>query len=169
MAHLSPTMASHLDIRPSLGNISCHDMNEAVDYQALAELRYQLRVFLSFSEQAARDRGIEPRQHQLLLAIKGLPTGMRPTVRVLAERLRLKHHSAVELIDRLERVGLAARSRSQTDRREILVKVTATGERLLRKLSVSHQTELQTVGPRLVQALQAVIQPAARKGSHGLG
>jgi DNA-binding MarR family transcriptional regulator len=138
-------------------------MNEAVDYQALAELRYQLRVFVSFSEAAARERGIEPQQHQLLLAIKGLPTGMRPTVRVLAERLRLRHHSVVELIDRLERVGLAARTPSPTDGREILVRVTATGERLLRKLSVAHQAELQTIGPALVQALQAVIQPGSRK------
>ena len=138
-------------------------MNEAVDYQALAELRYQLRVFVSFSEAAARERGIEPQQHQLLLAIKGLPTGMRPTVRVLAERLRLRHHSVVELIDRLERVGLAARTPSPTDGREILVRVTATGERLLRKLSVAHQAELQTIGPALLEALQAVIQPSTRK------
>jgi DNA-binding MarR family transcriptional regulator len=138
-------------------------MNEGVDYQALAELRYQLRVFVSFSEAAARERGIEPQQHQLLLAIKGLPTGMRPTVRVLAERLRLRHHSVVELIDRLERVALAARTPSPTDGREILVRVTANGERLLRKLSVAHQAELQTIGPALVQALQAVIQPGPRK------
>lgn len=138
-------------------------MSEVVDYQALAELRYQLRVFVSFSEAAARERGIEPQQHQLLLAIKGLPTGMRPTVRVLAERLRLRHHSVVELIDRLERAGLAARTPSPTDGREILVRVTATGERLLRKLSVAHQAELQTIGPALVQALQAVIQPGPRK------
>lgn len=150
-----------------VGNISCHDMSEAVDYQALAELRYQLRVFVSFSEQAARERGIEPQQHQLLLAIKGLPTGLRPTVRVLAERLRLRHHSVVELIDRLERADLAARMPSPTDGREILVRVTATGERLLRKLSVAHQSELQTSGPRLLQALQAVIQPGVRKASHG--
>ncbi|HTU58484.1 MAG TPA: MarR family transcriptional regulator [Polyangiales bacterium] len=138
-------------------------MSEVVDYQALAELRYQLRVFVSFSEAAARERGIEPQQHQLLLAIKGLPTGMRPTVRVLAERLRLRHHSVVELIDRLERAGYAARTPSPTDGREILVRVTATGERLLRKLSVAHQAELQTIGPALVQALQAVIQPGSRK------
>ena len=138
-------------------------MTEAVDYQALAELRYQLRVFVSFSEQAARERGIEPQQHQLLLAIKGLPTGMRPNVRVLAERLRLRHHSVVELIDRLERAGLAVRTPSPTDGREILVRVTATGERLLRKLSVAHQTELRTIGPALLQALQAVIDPEGPK------
>jgi DNA-binding MarR family transcriptional regulator len=142
-------------------------MSEAVDFQSLAELRYQLRVFVSFSEQAARERGIEPQQHQLMLAIKGLPTGLRPTVRVLAERLRLRHHSVVELIDRSERAGLVMRTPSPTDGREILVRVTATGDRLLRKLSVVHQAELQTIGPLLVQALQAVIQPAPRKASQG--
>lgn len=104
-----------------VGNISCHDMNEAVDYQALAELRYPLRVFVSCSEQAACERGIEPHQRQLLLAITGLPTGSWPTVRVHAERLRLRHHSVVELIDRLECADLAARTPSPADGPESLV------------------------------------------------
>jgi DNA-binding MarR family transcriptional regulator len=134
-------------------------MNRAVDYRALAELRYQLRVFGSFSERAARELGVEPQQHQLLLAIKGLPLELRPTLRVLASRLQLRHHSVVELVDRLERASLAARTPSPTDGREILVKVTARGEQLLRKLSVAHQTELRTTGPRLLYALQAVIDP----------
>jgi DNA-binding MarR family transcriptional regulator len=140
-------------------------MSEVVDYGALAELRYQLRVFLSFSERAARESGIEPQQHQLLLAIKGLPPDLRPTLGVLAERLQLRHHSAVELVDRMERAELATREPSQTDRREILVRITARGERLLRKLSVAHQAELQTRGPRLVNALRAVIdaQPASTR------
>jgi DNA-binding MarR family transcriptional regulator len=137
-------------------------MNEAVDYCALAELRYQLRVFVSFSERAARELGVEPKQHQLLLAIKGLPPELRPTLGVLAERLQLRHHSVVELVDRLERAELASRSQSTTDRREILVSVTARGERLLRRLSVAHQAELFTTGPRLVTALQAVIAPPGR-------
>lgn len=140
-------------------------MSETVDYSALAELRYQLRVFLSFSERAARESGIEPQQHQLLLALKGLPPDLRPTLGVLAERLQLRHHSAVELVDRMERAELATREPSQTDRREILVRITARGERLLRKLSVAHQAELQTTGPRLVHALRAVVeaQPASTR------
>ena len=139
-----------------------------VDFEALAELRYQIRVFVSFSEEAARAQGIEPKQHQLLLAIKGLPPEMRPTVRVLAERLRLRHHSVVELLNRLERTGLAERTPSPTDGREILVRVTASGERLLRKLSEAHQEELVTIGPRLLHALEVVMQRKSRKASHGL-
>jgi DNA-binding MarR family transcriptional regulator len=139
-----------------------------VDFQALAELRYQIRVFVSFSEEAARAHGIEPKQHQLLLAIKGLPPDMRPSVRVLAERLRLRHHSVVELLDRLQRTGLAERTPSPNDGREILVRVTPAGERLLRKLSEAHQSELQTVGPRLLHALEVVMQRKSRKASHGL-
>jgi DNA-binding MarR family transcriptional regulator len=146
-------------------------MNNVADYRALAELRYQLRVFVSFSERAARELGVEPQQHQLLLAIKGLPPELRPTLGVLAERLQLRHHSVVELVDRLERAELAARLPSPTDRREILVKVTARGDRLLRKLSVAHQAELQTTGPCLVSALHALIAPhrisaPARKSNH---
>ncbi|HET6340437.1 MAG TPA: MarR family transcriptional regulator [Polyangiales bacterium] len=137
-------------------------MNAAVDYGALAELRYQLRVFVSFSERASRELSVEPQQHQLLLAIKGLPPSLRPTLGVLAERLQLRHHSVVELVDRLERADLAMRLQSPTDRREILVSVTARGERLLRKLSVAHQEELLITGPRLLTALQAVIAPRRR-------
>jgi DNA-binding MarR family transcriptional regulator len=137
-------------------------MMAAVDYSALAELRYQLRVFVSFSERAARELSVEPQQHQLLLAIKGLPASLRPTLGVLAERLQLRHHSVVELVDRLELADLAMRSQSTTDRREILVRVTARGERLLRKLSVAHQEELLITGPRLLTALQAVIAPGRR-------
>ncbi len=71
------------------------------DYQALAELRYQVRLFLHFSEEAARKAGLEPQQHQLMLAIKGLPKGMRPTIGTLAERMQIQHHSTVELVNRL--------------------------------------------------------------------
>ena len=75
------------------------------EYQALAEFRYELRRFLRFSEQAARAAGFEPRQHQLLLAIKGLPEGKQATISALAERLQIAHHSTVELIDRLVERG----------------------------------------------------------------
>src|SRR6185369_11725724 len=109
--------------------------DDRIDYQALAEFRYQLRRFLAFSEQAARAAGIEPQQHQLLLAVKGLPEGKRPTIGVLAERLQIRHHSAVELIDRLVGSDLVVRQRSEADAREILVVITKDGERLLRQLS----------------------------------
>src|ERR1700683_5655219 len=71
------------------------------DYQSLAELRSQIRHFLYFSEQAAREAGLEPRQHQLMLTLKGLPAGTRPRIGELAERLQIQHHSTVELVNRL--------------------------------------------------------------------
>src|SRR5262245_1565460 len=138
-------------------------MSSSVDYHALAELRYRIRVFVSFSEQAARAHGIEPKQHQALLAIKGLPEELRPTLRVLAERLQLRHHSAVELVDRLEAAGLAMRVQNPDDRREVLVHLSARGEELLRTLSVVHQEELQALGPDLLRALSALIEPRKSK------
>ena len=90
------------------------------DYQALAELRYQIRRFLHFSEQAARKAGLEPQQHQLMLALKGLPEGVRPRIGELAERLQIQHHSAVELINRLAAGGYVKRGRQSQDRREVL-------------------------------------------------
>jgi len=136
---------------------------EHLDYRALAEFRYQIRRFLHFSETAARTAGTEPKQHQLLLALKGLSPEVRPTVRNLAERMQLRHHSAVELIDRMERSGLVARHRAEIDRREVLVQLLPKGERLLRALSLHHQNELRNSGPKLAQTLQRLIaRPAAR-------
>lgn len=97
-------------------------------YQQLAEFRFQIRSFLHFSENAVRQTGIEPQQHQLMLALKGLGPGMRPTVTALAHRLCLKHHSTVELINRLERRGAVIRTPSEHDRREVLIQLTAYGE-----------------------------------------
>ena len=129
-------------------------------YRGLAELRHRIRLFLAFSERDARAAGVEPQQHQLLLAMKGLPEGERATVRALAGRLLLKHHSVVELADRLERRGLIARRASTLDRRETLLCITATGERLLRKLSVTHQNELRSEGGALMRALEMLLAPA---------
>src|ERR1041385_4309275 len=128
-----------------------------LDYRALADFRHQLRKFLAFSEQIARDGGVEPRQHQLLLAIRGLPEGVEPTVQVLAERLQLRHHSVVELIDRLEAAGLARRTRNAADRRRAHVTITNRGQELLRKLSLAHRDELRTTAPALVASLGRVL------------
>ena len=128
-----------------------------MNYQVLAECRYEIRRFLISSEQAARAAGIAPQQHEALLAIKGLPVGLRATVGVLAERLQIRHHSAVELMNRMETKGLLRRRRSETDRREVLLRLTARGEMLLRELSLPHQAELRSAGPALLRALKAVI------------
>src|SRR4029453_8398893 len=91
------------------------------DFKAMAELRYQIRRFLRFSENAARQAGIEPQQHQLLLAARGLTSGLKPTIGVLTERMQLQHHSTVELIDRLVERGFLFRLRSTDDKRQVLV------------------------------------------------
>lgn len=124
---------------------------------AMAELRYQIRLFLRFSENAARQAGIEPQQHQLLLAVKGLPRGSKPTVGVLAERMQLQPHSTVGLIDRLVERGFLLRLRAADDRRQVLVKLTHDGEELLQKLASHHLHELQSVGPKFKNVLQSLI------------
>lgn len=130
----------------------------AIDYRALAEFRYQLRRFLRFSEDAAQAAGLEPGQHQLLLALKGLPEGAEPTITELAERIQIKHHSAVELIDRLAERGFVRRRRTGADRRKVLVEITPEGNRVLRHLSVQHRAELQTAGPALLAVLESLLK-----------
>jgi len=138
------------------------------DYQSLAELRYRIRRFLRFSEEAARKAGIEARQHQLLLALKGLPPQQRPNIGVLAERLQLRHHSTVELANRLARGGFVRRQRDSQDGREVLLSLTAKGEKLLRSLSLDHRAELRTAGPALMAALAAVLRkPRPGKSAAG--
>ena len=107
-----------------------HDVKLS-DYQALAEFRYQIRRFVHFSEEAAREAGVEPQHHQLMLAIKGKPDGEEPRIAYLAERLQIQHHSAVELVDRLVKKGLITRTRGDEDRREVHVQLTPRGERIL--------------------------------------
>ncbi|HVN05601.1 MAG TPA: MarR family transcriptional regulator, partial [Bryobacteraceae bacterium] len=125
----------------------------AADYQALAEFRYQIRRFLRFSEEAARGAGLEPAQHQLLLAVKACEG--EPTVGWLAERLQLRHHSVVGLLDRLEDGGWVRRDRGAEDRRQVRVRLTGMGETVLAKLSAEHRKELGAAGRDLAAALQA--------------
>jgi DNA-binding MarR family transcriptional regulator len=132
------------------------------DYESLAEARYQLRRFLRFSESIARAAGLEPHQHQLMLALKGLPAGVRPRIGELAERLQVQHHSTVELVNRLAARGYVNRERGDQDRREVLLTLTPKGEKVLRELSLHHRAELRTQGPILIAALQRAIEPRPR-------
>lgn len=134
------------------------------EYRALSELRYVVRKFLNFSAEAARAANAEPQQHQLLLAIKGLPSDLRPTIGVAAERLQLKHHSAVELTKRSIEQGLLERRANKSDGREVLLHVTPTGERLLRRLTLAHRKELRSAGPVLLQALEEILGRPKLKG-----
>jgi DNA-binding MarR family transcriptional regulator len=129
----------------------------AREYRALSELRYVIRRFLEFSEAAAREADVEPQQHQLLLALKGLPEDQRPTVGAVAERLRLQHNSGVELAKRSIERGLVERLESEHDRREVLLRITRKGEGLLRRLSLAHRAELRSAGPALTKALDALV------------
>jgi DNA-binding MarR family transcriptional regulator len=124
------------------------------DYQALAEFRYQIRKFLRFSEHAVRAAGMEPGQYQLMLAIKGIPQEVRPRIRELADRMHIRHHSAVELVNRLEAGGYVRRERAQDDRREVLLALTAKGEKVLAELALHHHDELRSAAPSLVAALR---------------
>jgi DNA-binding MarR family transcriptional regulator len=140
--------------------IRCREVS-AAGYRQLAEFRYCIRQFLHISEEAARSKGIEPHQHQVLLAIKGLPEGSRPTVRTLSERLCLRHHSTVELIDRLVEQGAVSRRHSEEDRREVLIELTPHGEELLHELSVLLWQELKVSGPALSASLLSVLGHSA--------
>jgi len=125
-------------------------------YETLAAFRYALRRFIHFSEEAARDASITPQQHQALLAIKGFPGRDSITVGELAERLQLRHHSVVGLVDRLVLEKLVARTPAKEDRRQVLVQLTTRGEKTLEKLSALHHKQLQRIGPELGRLLDRI-------------
>jgi DNA-binding MarR family transcriptional regulator len=135
------------------------------DYQALAEWRYEIRKFMHASELIARSCGLEPRQYQLMLAIKGLPKTQRPRIGELAERLQIQHHSTVELVNRLADGGYIKRTRGGEDRREVMLSLTPKGEKVLAEMSIHHRAELRTRGPALISALKRVAYSGRASGS----
>lgn len=128
-----------------------------MDYWTLAQLRYYIRRFLRTRETAAHAVGIEPQQYLLLLQLKGLEGKQPTTIGVLAERLQLRHHTTVELVDRLVKRRMAVRRRRTHDRRAVVVELRPPGERVLRKLALEALQELRTEGPALVSVLQQLI------------
>ena len=124
--------------------------------RTLAEFRYELRRFLHFSECAALEAGLQPKQHQLLLQVAGAPEGTAVTIAYAAGRLGLKHNSAVELVDRSEHEGLIARTADPGDKRRAILRVTRKGERILGRLTGDHAQELNELAPRLAQALERI-------------
>jgi|SRR5882724_2605103 len=128
------------------------------EYRALAELRYRIRSFVREGDAKARDAGLEPQQYLILLAIRGLPDGVDATIRALADRLMLKHHSVVELVDRLEQGGLVRRSRARDDRRRVLVSLLPRGEKLLEEVARHRIGELRSSGAALVAAIEALLE-----------
>ncbi len=126
------------------------------DYEALASLRYALRQFVRFSEEAAAGEGLGPQQHQALLAIKGFPGRVQVTIGELANKLQVRHHSAVGLVNRLTAEKLIKRERARDDARKVLVALTKRGEAILAKLSSAHREELRRVGPGLRELLDRI-------------
>jgi DNA-binding MarR family transcriptional regulator len=135
------------------------------EYRALAELRYRIRHFLREGDVVARAAGLEPQQYLLLLMIRGLPAGEEATIRTLADRLALKHHSAVELVDRLEAHGYVHRSRGRDDRRRVLVSLLPRGERILEDVARQRIDELRSYGRELARAIEQLLQRANKTHS----
>jgi len=115
------------------------------DYERLARWRYALRRFLRRAEVADRRAGISPTQYQLLVTVRGFPAS-RPRIADLAEWLQIRHQSAVGLVDRCERTGLVRRAADRTDRRRVVVLLTARGRRVLESLALDHLAELDRLG-----------------------
>ncbi len=135
--------------------------NDAVSLQDLANFRYKLRQFLSFSERCAVEAGLQPQQHQLLLQVAGAPEGEETTISFVAERLGLRHHTVVELSKRCEEAGLLQRIQDPTDRRCVRLMVTQKATRLLQALSEDHARELYDLAPKLISSLMSIY--ASRK------
>ncbi len=123
-------------------------------YETLAAFRYALRRFIHFSEEAAHSAGIKAQQYQALLAIKGFPSRDSVTVGELAERLQLRHHSVVGLIDRLVVEELVVRMPSAQDRRQVFIQLTSRGEKVLETLASVHREQLKRIGPEIRQLLE---------------
>jgi DNA-binding MarR family transcriptional regulator len=134
-----------------------------VDYPTLADLRYQLRRFLRVREMAARNAGVEPQQYLLLLQVKGLEGRTAATIGVLAERLQISHHAAVQLVNRLAGQGMVERRRERLDRREVVVRLRPAGEKLLGRLAHHSVDELTSEGPRLLTLLRRLITRSLRR------
>lgn len=135
------------------------------EYEALAAFRYALRQFQRFGEDAAVHIGLTPQQHSALLAIKGFPGRERISIGELAERLQVRHHSVVGLVDRLVAQELVERRHDEQDRRHVFVALTGRGAELLEQLATSHRGELRRIGPQLLDQLGELMAETGERGA----
>jgi DNA-binding MarR family transcriptional regulator len=135
-----------------------------IDYRALADLRYHIRRFLRVREVAARAAGLEPQQHLCLLQVKGLEGRGSATIGALAERLQIRQHAVVQLVNRLASRGMVKRNRNSGDRRAVVVELRPAGNAVLERLAVQSLAELKTEGPTLVSALRRLVMKPTRDG-----
>jgi DNA-binding MarR family transcriptional regulator len=126
------------------------------EYALLATFRYALREFANFSESAAARVGLTAQYYQALLVVRGCPEECRITINDLAQQLLIRHNSAVGLVNRLDKRGLLARERSPLDKRKVYLRLTVSGERVLKRLASVHREELQRIGPQLKQLLRQI-------------
>src|ERR1700746_138944 len=145
------------------------------EYHALSQLRYLIRRFLQEGDATARLAGLEPQQYLLLLAIRGLEPGREASSRTLADRLALRQHSTVELIDRMEAHGFVKRTRGREDRRQVLVSLQPRGEKLLEKVVGQRIVELRSHGRSLVESIRKLLESRSigvrqkKRGGRSLG
>ena len=133
----------------------------------LAEFRYRLRRFLSFSEMASEAMGISAQQYQVLQVVAAVPVGQESSISYIAERMVVRHNSAVELVDRAEKAGLVRRVADESDHRRSLVEITSRGAEMLSQLVEQHLIEVEAEGPELARTLQRLIgvrSASTRKG-----
>src|SRR5579863_829149 len=130
----------------------------AAEYQPMAELRHRVPLFLREGDPAARSPALQPQQYLLLLAIRALPADSAAKIQALADSLLIKHHSAVELVDRLEKRGFVRRTRSRDDRRQVLVSLLPKGQRVLERVVQQRINEVRAGGSQLVRAIDALLQ-----------
>ncbi len=135
------------------------------EFEALARFRFGIRRYLRFSEETVRRHGLTPQQYQLLLALKGFPDREWATVRELAERLQLRHHSVVELVDRAQGQDLVTRAANPDDARSVRILLTVQGERILGRLSALHRDELRRLDTALTPPDWGEAVPAAESGT----
>ncbi len=125
------------------------------DYEGLANFRYLLRKFLRFSKDFLRaTAGLNPEQYEALLAVKAFAAPVGLTISELSERLQVKHHSAVNIVDRLAERKLITREAGETDRRRRHVQLTAKGEKLIEELAIAHRREIRLRSPEMIKALE---------------
>jgi DNA-binding MarR family transcriptional regulator len=135
------------------------------EFEALARFRFGIRRYLRFSEETVRRHGLTPQQYQLLLALKGFPDREWATIRELADRLQLRHHSVVELVDRAQGQGLVTRAANPDDARSVRILLTAQGEQVLGRLSALHRDELRRLDSALTPPHWGGAVPAGGSGA----
>ena len=126
------------------------------DFRKQAEFRHHLRRFLRSSETNAKSMGLEPNQYQLLLAIKGLPEEASPNISMLAKRLQIEQHSAVELVDRSVKKGVVERFREGSDRRKVFIRLTPAGEKAVMEIAIKNRQELSNSLPAFMEFLSTL-------------